>query len=351
MPRTTPPRDSSPLVSVITPAYNTATFVADTIESALAQTLTDFELVIVDDGSTDDTGRIAEAFARRDPRVRVFHQKNRGISSARNAALAQARGDLVALLDSDDVWFPTYLAEQVGILQRHRDIDVLSANAINFGGTFDGQPLLPLPVTGGVQRLSLMTLVQAEDSLSILTIFRRRVLDSIGGFDTNLRRSEDYDLWLRAALSGFGIAVNPTPLGLYRRRPDSISADEMLMLTAIRKPLVKLRTQCADRPEIQAAIDAQLARFAHRAMLLDARTALLHGHTAELAAHLSTLADTTGAVRYRLARWLSDRAPLAIWWAYQCKRTFRRLSLGRRRRTPAALGSNYLPGRAGSQAR
>jgi hypothetical protein len=283
--------------------------------------------------------------------VRVIHQKNRGISSARNTALAYARGSLIALLDSDDVWFPSYLAEQVGILQRHADIDVLSANAINLGGTFDGQPLLPLPLTGGVRRLSLMTLVQAEDSLSILTIFRRGVLESIGGFDTNLRRSEDYDLWLRAAHAGFGIAVNSTPLGLYRRRPDSISADETLMLAAIRKPLVKLRAQCADRPDTQAAIDTQLARFSQRATLLHARTALLQGDTAELAAQLSALADTTGAVRYRLARWLSDRVPLAIWWAYQCKRTFRHLRQARRRRTSAAVGSSYLPGRAGSQVR
>src|SRR6185295_7777483 len=104
MPRTTNP-DTSPLVSVITPAYNTAAFVADTLESALAQTFGDFELVLVDDGSTDETGCIAEAFARRDSRVRVIHQKNRGISSARNTALAYARGSLIALLDSDDVWF------------------------------------------------------------------------------------------------------------------------------------------------------------------------------------------------------------------------------------------------------
>jgi len=309
MPRTPDPRDHSPLVSIITPAYNTAPFVAATLESALAQTFGDFELVFVNDGSTDDTGAIADAFARRDPRVRVIHQKNRGISSARNAALAEARGEFVALLDSDDIWFPTYLGEQVAILERHPDIDVLSANAINLGGTFDGQPLLARPVTGGVQHLNLMTLVQAEDSLSILTIFRKGVLESIGLFDTNLRRSEDYDLWLRAANAGFGIAVNAVPLGLYRRRPDSISADETLMLTAIRKPLIKLRAECGDRPEIQAAIDAQLARFSQRATLLHARTALLQGDTAELAAHLSALAETTGAVRYRLARWLSDRAP------------------------------------------
>src|ERR1041384_4450574 len=100
------PGRAAPSVSIITPAFNTARFVADTLESALAQTFTDFELILVDDGSTDETGSIAERFARRDPRISVFHQNNRGISVARNAALAHARGDLVALLDSDDVWLP-----------------------------------------------------------------------------------------------------------------------------------------------------------------------------------------------------------------------------------------------------
>jgi hypothetical protein len=340
----------TPIVSIITPAFNTATFIADTLESALAQTLTDFELIVVNDGSSDGTGDIAEQFAQRDARIRVLHQKNRGISSARNTALAHARGDLVALLDSDDVWFPSYLQEQIAILQRHPEIDILSANAFNLGGHFDGQPLLSLSVGTGVQPVTLMTLIEAEDSLSILTIFRRRVLDCIGGFDTNLRRSEDYDLWLRASMAGFGIAVNSTPLGLYRRRPDSISADEMLMLTAIRKPLIKLRTRCADRPDFQAAIDLQLARFTRRAMLLHARIALLEGDKTELANHLSALADTTGSIRYRVARWLSDRAPLAIWWAYHCKRRFRRL-MQRRRRPRVAFVSGEPVQRAGSQAR
>jgi Glycosyl transferase family 2 len=340
-----------PTVSVITPAYNTATFITETLESALGQTFTDFELIVVDDGSTDQTGRIAEQFALRDPRVRVLHTRNRGISAARNMAFSHARGALVALLDSDDIWFPTYLAEQIALLARHPEIDIISANAFNLGGPMDGQLLLSVPPETQLRRLSLLTLVQVEDSLSILAMFRRHVLEAIGGFDQNLRRSEDYDLWLRAARAGFGIAVNGQPLGLYRRRPDSISADEMLMLTAIRKPLVKLRAQCADRPDVQAAIDRQLARFAQRATLLHARIALLEGDTEELATHLSALAEATGAVRYRMARWLSDRAPLAIWWAYQCRRRLRQLRIARRRKPRGAAIASHLTRRAESRMR
>jgi GT2 family glycosyltransferase len=341
-----PDHSRAPTVSIITPAFNTARYVEDMLESVLAQTFTDFELVLVDDGSTDETAAIAEAYAHRDTRIRLIRQRNRGIAAARNAAIACARGQFLALLDSDDIWFPTYLAEQMAILRKHPDISILSANAINLGGAFDGEPLLTCRGKTRVRNVPLMTLVRAEDSMSILAIFRRELVDTIGGFDVQLNRSEDYDFWLRAATAGFRIAVNARPLGFYRRRPDSVSADEVSMLHAVRAALIKLRQRCADRPEIQKAVDRQLARFTQRAMLATARTALLQGDMAEVAVHFGALADTTGAVRYRVARWLSDRAPLTIWWAYRCKRTLRHLAWARRRHTrPTWISGDGAPRR------
>ena len=93
---TSEPTRATPVVTVITPAYNTASFMAQTLESVLAQTFGSFEMIVVDDGSTDGTGEIADQFAARDSRIRVVHQKNRGISAARNVGLAQARGDSAA---------------------------------------------------------------------------------------------------------------------------------------------------------------------------------------------------------------------------------------------------------------
>ena len=325
-------RDSpAPVVSVITPAYNAARYVEHTLESVVRQTFADFELLIVDDGSTDQTREIAERYARRDPRIIVMCQTNRGIASARNAAMARARGRYFALLDSDDLWFPTYLAEQIAILEQRPDIDVLSANALNFGGLKDGEPLLAVGAGADIRAVSLLRLVEVEDSMSILSVFRREVVESIGAFDENLRRSEDYDFWLRSACAGFHVAINPRPLGLYRRRPDSLSADEALMLEAMRRPLNKVRQTCAHRPEVQAAVERQLARIAERGLVAHARHALLTGDMPKLVTHFSALAEATGASRYRLASWLTDRIPITIRIAYLLKRTFRPVAkLGRR---------------------
>jgi GT2 family glycosyltransferase len=310
----------SPTVSVITPAFNAAPYLDHTLESAIRQTFTDFELLIVDDGSTDETRQIAERYAARDPRVHVIHQDNRGIAAARNAALSRARGRYFALLDSDDLWFPSYLEEQLAMLLRHPDVAILSANALNFGGPLDGEPLLQYAAHQGIHVVSLLQLVQVEDSLSIQAIFRRDVPAEIGAFDENLHRSEDYDFWLRAAYAGFRIAINPKPLGLYRRRPDSLSAQEAVMLDAMRQPLWKLREQCSTRPDIVVAIDQQLARVAERGLVARARTALVSGDMSELVVQLSALAQETGSSRYRVASWLTGHAPITIRLAYRCKR-------------------------------
>jgi GT2 family glycosyltransferase len=330
---------STPVVSVITPAYNAARYIEHTLESAIRQTFTDFELLIVDDGSTDHTREIAERYAAGDPRVRVIHQANRGIAAARNAALGQARGRYCALLDSDDLWFPCYLEEQLAILLQHPEVAVLSANALNFGGPRDGEPLLLNDRTShGIRMVSLLQLVQVEDSMSIQAIFRRDVPDVVGAFDETLHRSEDYDFWLRAALAGFQIAVNPKPLGLYRRRPDSLSAEEAVMLDAMRRPLMKLRQMCTSRPEIVSAIDYQLARVAERGLVARARTALVSGDMPGLITQFSALAHETGSSRYRVAGWLTGHVPITIRLAYQCKRRFGQLvRTGRRAYGPMRI--------------
>ena len=311
----------APVVSIITPAFNAERFIEHTLESALRQTFPAFELLVVDDGSTDGTAAIARRYATRDPRFHVFHQPNRGIAAARNLAMRRARGRYLALLDSDDLWFPTYLAEQVAILEQRPDIGVLSANALNFGGVRDGEPLLPV-YDSDIRPVSLLRLIEVEDGMSILSVFRREVPQTIGLFDEGLRRSEDYDFWLRTAFAGFNIAINPRPLGLYRRRPDSLSADEALMLEAMRRPLQKIRQACLHRADVLAAVDRQLARIAERGLVARARHALVTNDMPGLATQFSALATATGASRYRLARWLTGHIPVTIRLAYWCRRVW-----------------------------
>jgi GT2 family glycosyltransferase len=343
----------SPLVSIVTPAYNAGPYIQHTLESAIRQTVTDFELLVVDDGSTDRTREIAESYAAHDSRIRVVRQPNRGIAAARNVALELARGQFLALLDSDDIWFPNHLEEQLNVLQQHPELGVLSANALNFGGPRHGQPLLTVGNLH-IRRVSLMQLVETEDLMSIQAVFRREVVAAIGGFDENLRRSEDYDFWLRAALAGIGIGINPKPLGLYRRRPDSLSAAEALMLEAIQLPLLKLRQRCVGHAGLVAAIDRHVASLGERSLVARARTALITGDMPGLVTQFSALANETGASRYRVAHWLSGHVPATIRFAYGCKRRFHKLmQSGRRAYAPmrAIWAGNHLPANMYSVAR
>ncbi len=220
-----------PAVSIIMPAYNVEPFVEAAVASVRAQTFRDFELLVVDDGSTDGTAAVVERHAREDPRVRLLCQTNAGISAARNLALRHARGSLIAILDSDDAWTPDYLEAQVRILEQRPEVDIVTGNAWLQGGPQDGRPALPTPDPRTDP--DLRSLLQDETSVFIMSVFRREVVDTVGGFDESFRSNEDYDLWLRSAIAGFRFTRNDTPAGYYRRRDASLSADELRMLNGI----------------------------------------------------------------------------------------------------------------------
>ena len=110
---------SKALVSVIVPSYNASRYIRETLESVLGQTYSSFEVIVVDDGSTDDTAAIVADYSRRDSRIRLVSQPNGGVGAARNRAIAEASGEFIAPLDADDVWYPEKLQKQVASLERH----------------------------------------------------------------------------------------------------------------------------------------------------------------------------------------------------------------------------------------
>jgi glycosyltransferase involved in cell wall biosynthesis len=311
----------APAVSIITPAFNAAPFLGHTIESALAQTFQDFELLIADDGSRDDTVELAREWARRDPRVSVLTGANGGTSAARSRAMQRARGSYFALLDSDDIWFPTFLAAQMAIFDRHPEADLVTGNAYNLGGPFDGQPLIP--VTAGCTPLSLLDIIENENAVCIMSVFRRSVFDRLGGFDADLWYAEDYDYWMRAALAGFTFIRNPAPLALYRRRGESKSADEAASLRGGIRVLERARAHCDHLPVEQAAIDRQLAWFRERLLIASARMHLLRREFADATRSFERLHALTDNVSARLMAHISRRAPRALLWAYQARAALR----------------------------
>ena len=307
-----------PLVSVIMPAYNVAPYIGDAIRSALAQTFTDFEVIVVDDGSKDDTADVVRELARQDPRIQLVQQSNRGLAGARNSALRAARGELFALLDSDDLWEPEFLAEQVAILEAQPDVDIVTGNGWYLNGAKHGQLARPFPDPRPDPTLA--SILADEWSVFIMTVFRRRVYTTVGTFDEDMRSNEDYDFWLRAAIAGCVFARNDRPLGHYRVRTDSLSASNVRMLRGILHVYWKLRPGIANRPQEMAILERQISRFEAELLAAEARLALEIADFEAAQEYLGALHARRGGASLRVAHFLSRWAPNVLKRALRFKK-------------------------------
>jgi glycosyltransferase involved in cell wall biosynthesis len=308
-----------PTVSVIMPAYNVERYVADSIESVLAQTCQDFELVIVNDGSSDETSAIVDGFARAHPaRLRVITQANLGLAAARNTALRHASGLLLALLDSDDLWAPTFLEAQLAILDANPGVSIVTGNAFNLGGGADGRPFGPYPDRRPAP--DLLEILRDETAVFVMSVFRREVVEAIGGFDESFRTNEDYDFWIRAANAGFRFARNPEPLAQYRRHANSLSANDLRMLTGILRVYRKAFDAVRDNPLARAIIERQIARFDTDRLAAEARAAIDTGDTAAAAELVDALRARRGGLPLAALSLLLHRAPRAALWACRARR-------------------------------
>ena len=231
------PATTAPLVSVIVPAYNVTEFISDALDSALAQTFTDYEIIVVNDGSPD-TLELERALEPYMARIVYLKQENRGLSGARNTALRAARGSLIALLDADDLWLPNYLEVQVARLQSDPTIDVLYPNAIIFGDALEaGREFMDVCPSRG--EVTFESLVRQECNVMICAMARRETVLRVGLFDETLRSSEDFDLWLRIIKAGGRIAYHREVLARYRKRRGSLSSDPVWMCRHILMVLEK----------------------------------------------------------------------------------------------------------------
>jgi len=313
---------TAPIVSIITPAYNAAAYLAATVETALKQTFQDFELVIIDDGSTDQTPELARQLAERDSRVRVCRFSNAGSAAARNKGLKLARGKYFAFLDSDDLWHPEFLSQQMALFERYPRAAIITVNAYNLGGPFDGRPLRPIDAE--CRELSLLDIIENEEAMCIMSVFSRAVYDCIGGLDDTAAHNEDYDYWLRAAEAGFAIVSNPKPLAYYRRHVTSKSADQSGMIHGIISVYRKAEARCAGRTAELAALHRQIARFEQQ-QLFEAAKQHLRGHDFETAArNFRALSELRGDFASHAIARLSALCPRALLLAYRAKSALRR---------------------------
>lgn len=212
---------SSPLVSVITPSYNAEKFIQETINSVIGQTLTDWEMIIVDDCSSDGTRSILQKNAATDPRIKViFLEENSGAAVARNTALNNAKGDFLAFLDSDDLWKPEKLEKQVAYMQENDYAFTFSAYELMNEESQLLQKVIDAPKSIDYKGLLKNTIIGC-----LTVMLDRRKIGEVQM--PNIRTRQDFALWLSILRKGYVGYGMQEPLSIYRLVEGSISSNKL----------------------------------------------------------------------------------------------------------------------------
>lgn len=251
------PQPDTVLVSVIIPAYNAADCIAQTVNSVLAQTFTQYEIIIVNDGSPD-TPQLERNLAPYLGRIRYIKQENCGPSGARNRGILEARGRYVAFLDSDDYWLPCHLKAQLQLFENDPTLSLAYADGIL---TLDGVPVRNcFQVSPQSHPVTFEALV-AEDCTVVTsaTVAVRQALLDAGLFDDRFRHCEDYDLWARVLFCGFRVDYS-RQIQIVRRLSNGLSSDTESMKRSRLAILQKLSSQLPLSDEQKQLVLARQAR-------------------------------------------------------------------------------------------
>lgn len=250
----------APLVSVIVPTFNRERFLGDAIDSVLAQTYANFELIVVDDGSTDTTGELLAAHGEA---VQVIRQSNQGVSAARNAGIRASKGEFIALLDSDDYWLPEKMACQMDFFSTHPEAGICQTEEIWIRNGVRVNPKKKHRKHSGMIFEKTLPLCLVSPSAVML---RKSLLDEVGLFDPSLPACEDYDLWLRIAWK-YPVHLIDTPLIIKRGgHPDQLSRIPELdkyRIRALAKILKQDGLSDAQRAAASAMLSEKCAIFAN----------------------------------------------------------------------------------------
>ncbi len=263
----------TPRVSIIIPAYNRADMILTALNSVLAQTYTDWEAVVVDDGSSDNTREVVAGV--KDARVRYIYQENKGLPGARNTGIRASGGEYVAFLDSDDAFLPDKLALQVPVLDANPDLCLVAGGFIevdeNLRPLHEIRPWVKNPTLG------LLDWVRTCSFCVGSPLVRRAWLDKAGLFDENMRFVEDWDLWLRMASMGCRMEWLKKPVYLYRMHPSSMVRQAVQM----KKGMLTMFDKFFARPDLPAEAAALRGKAYGHAYLNAAARALAGGDGAE----------------------------------------------------------------------
>lgn len=224
-----------PKVSVVISTYNHASFIAESIDSVLAQTYRDFEVIVIDDGSTDNTEEVLKPYL---DRIRLIKQENSGLPVARNAGIKEAKGEYIAFQDSDDIWLPDKLEKQMKYLEKNPHFDLVCGNGISFGNEGNTERLLVRNKRLRAIEKEGVTLKNTYRKSRLFPstwVIKKKVLEELGGFDTIFRTGQDVEFTYRFLLKHKAAFINEV---LFKRRTHSTNISrvnsEPKILLAIR---------------------------------------------------------------------------------------------------------------------
>ena len=239
---------NAPCVSVIIPTYNRAGIIEEAVDSVLVQDYKDFELIVVDDGSMDNTSEVLATYG---DDIRVLFQENKGVSAARNRGISEAAGKLIAFLDSDDLWMPQKLTTQVEFFRQRLDALICQTEEVWVrNGVRVNPKLRHIKPSGMIFKPSLELCLVSPSAVMI----RRDLLDITGNFDETLPACEDYDLWLRISCR-FPVYLIETPLIIKRGgHADQLSKRAGLDKFRIKAIVNIIKTGMLSKDQHQAAL-------------------------------------------------------------------------------------------------
>src|SRR4051812_6375168 len=306
----------NPYVSVIIPAYNAEATIAETVSSVLAQTFEAFELIIVNDGSTDKTAAVVEDTFGSDPRVTLITQENGGVARARNTGISASRCEFIAPIDADDVWHPTYLEKQIATFNQRSDIGFVYAwsRYIDSDGNVTWTRGYVVIDNIIFSRLLYWNIVGNASAI----VFRKSAALEYGGYDARVTPTEDMMLQLKIA-SRYLVAVTPEYLVGYRQYKGQVSSNADLMYRSWMRTLELVREECEAVPE--CAMNWKMGEL----HFTSATRAYLNGRWRE-------------ATRLTFLAWNSDPLGTCFQLATFCKQRVRHLA-GRAKRALVPAGA------------
>ena len=303
-----------PTVTVVIPAYNSARYIRQALDSVNAQTIRDFEVIVVNDGS-DDRDELERVLHAHPLSIIYLSQENKGVSAARNAAIRIARGKFYAQLDADDQWTPDYLEVQLGILEDNPDVALVYPNATIIGDDSDAE-LEFMQISPSEGEVSFEALVQQKCTVMTCVTARMSAIREAGMFDESLRSCEDFDLWLRIVKNGGRITYHRRRLVFYRRHRGSLSSDRVWMTRHLLKVFEKCARTFKLTPGDIEILNEEITSNRARLHLCEGKHALITGGANAALVHFQEANEHLRSPKLKLVIVLLRHMPRVVIWVF-----------------------------------